>query len=144
MMNYVLNFNAEEFSKEGDAVINGIGKAVISAAIEMKNRARNNLKNTPYKLEDVANKGILLGTLKKDYKVDNSVKLHAFGHEGKGSLARIFVGGKGTPRFNWYKKGKYLNTPRLTGYIKPIAAIEKALDQSILDNKINEVLNKNI
>lgn len=138
----LLSYDAEELSKEGDVVINNIGKAVIAAAIEMKYRARNNLKNTPYKLEDVANKGILLGTLKKDYKVDNSVKLHAFGHEGKGSLARIFVGGKGTPRYNWYKKGKMLKNPRLTGYIKPISAIEMALDQSILDNKINEVLNK--
>lgn len=134
MMSYIFNFDESLLSKEAEQKNDEIGKAVVSAAIEMKNKARYNLKSTPYKMNNIADKGIILGTLKKDYKKDPNpkVKLHAFGNKEEGRLARIFVGGT-TVRIN--KKGK------ATGYIRNPEAIKNAVDQSILDNKITIILN---
>lgn len=120
-----------------------IRDAVYSAAVEIKNIARTNMKASPYRLNEIADKGILLGTLKKDY-IDPKAKLHPFGTEDKGYLARIFEGSKEKNRFNRYKKkgGPLLKTARNTGYVKPTHAINSSLDQTILDNKIRGVLNK--
>lgn len=133
MMVYNFNFDETALSKEAEVKNEEIGKAVVSAAIEMKYKARTNLKSTPYKMDKVADSGILLGTLKKDYRKEfhPKVKLHAFGNRGEGTLARIFVGGT---------VGRYTKTGKYTGYIRNSDAIAKAVNQAILDEKINNVL----
>jgi len=132
MITFTLNFDDTALIKEAEKKNDEIGKAVVAAAFIMKDNARKNLKSSPYKMNNVA-EGIILGTLKKDYRHEwhPKVKLHSFGYLTKDStLARIFVGGT-VPRYT----GK-----RFTGYIRNSDAIGKAVNQGILDNKINEVL----
>lgn len=132
MLSYNMNFDLSEFDNEFNGKLEDIGKAVISASLMMKERARQHMKSSQYHLDEVSD-GILVGTLKKarGKKEDPSVKLHAFGNRGKGNLARIFVGGT-VQRFT--KNGKS------NGYIQATNSIDEALDQSILDAKIKEAL----
>lgn len=135
MLEYSFDFGDDILQEKALSKNDEIGKAVVSAAIKMKNIARYNLKNNihGYKLDKVADKGIILGTLKKDYKYDYNpkVKLHSLGNIEEGVLARIFVGGT---------VGRYTNKDRYTGYIKGTDAIASAVNQEILDNEIKKVL----
>lgn len=128
-----------------------IERAMLSAAIKMRDKARYNLKNNVhgYRLDKVADKGIILGTLKKDYALNPMVKLHAFGTKEEGRLARIFITGtvkRETVRSYIYKKDKnqHLNdrigTGKPLGYIKSTDAIASAVNQEILENEIKKVL----
>lgn len=132
MLSYNMNFDLSEFDSEFNGKLEDIGKAVISASLMMKERARQHMRSSHYHLNEVA-EGILVGTLKKarGKKNDPSVKLHAFGNRGKGNLARIFVGGT---VYRFTRNGKN------RGYVQASNSIEEALDQSILDSKINEAL----
>lgn len=103
--------------------------AVMSTAVEIRDRARYHLTSTPYRMDKIARNGIVYGRLKKDGETSSS-KVHAFGVKDDGSLARIFV--RGTVGRN--------NGRRYTGYIKPTPAIDQALDQNLLDNNIQKTL----
>lgn len=159
MITFTLNFDDTALIKEAGKKNDEIGKAVVAAAFIMRDNARQNLKSSPYKMDNVA-EGIMLGTIKKDYRHEwhPKVKLHSFGYLTKDStLARIFVGGT-VPRYTGKSKRQLAgyeihrnkrssrraiwDTPqeRFTGYIRNSEAIERAVNQGILDNKINEVL----
>lgn len=144
----------DPFSKYFNNPLKDIERAMLLAAIKMRDRARYNLKNNVhgYRLDKVADKGIILGTLKKDYENEGYnpiVKLHAFGTKEEGRLARIFITGtvkRETVRSYIYKKNKnqHLNanigTGKPLGYIKSTDAIASAVNQEILENEIKKVL----
>lgn len=143
MIQLSFDFNENYFQNKSKEINGEIGDAVVAAAIELKRKARSNLRNSPYRMNNVS-EGIVLGKLKKDYSKDSNpkVKIHAFGTDGSGVLARVFIGSKERPRYQWKRNGKSINPPLYTGIIKSNNAISNALDQGILDNKINSILNK--
>lgn len=132
MLNYTLQVNVAEFEREAKKKIEDIGSAVIVASFLMKERARQHMKTSQYRLAEVS-RGIMVGTLKKarGKREDPSVKLHAFGTGEHANLARIFVGGT-VYRFN--RKGKGL------GYVRPDNSIDEALSEEILRQQIERVI----
>lgn len=132
MLSYKMNINLSEFQKDFEGKLEEIGGAVISASLAMKERARQHMRASRYNLGGVA-EGIIVGTLKtaRGKKADPSVKLHAFGNRGKGSLARILVGGT---------VQRYTKNGKARGMILATNSIEEALDQEILNEKIRQVL----
>lgn len=125
-----ISYDATELSKKGDKMKEKLAEAVLKTAYIIRKNAVINLKSSPYKMDKVADKGILVGKLKKD--PDNtSVKVHGLGNQEEGLLARIFISGT---------KERTTGTGKRCGYIKPNPAIDKAADSTILENEIKKVI----
>ena len=127
-----ISYDATELSKKGDETKDKIAEAVLKTAYIIRKNAITNLKSSPYKMDKVADKGILVGKLKKDQDSTN-IKVHAFGNQEEGLLARIFIPGT---------KERVTRDSRARGYIKPNPAIDKAASDgsSILESEIKKVI----
>lgn len=123
-----LNLDAYQSTK-----LRVIEKALFASTYEMMRRARNDMRGSGYRLDEVAN-GIVVGSLKK-YGDTERLTLHAFGTGEHANLARIFVGGtierKGTSKY-----GK----PYTKGYIKATNSIDDSLDESLLNQYIKNAI----
>lgn len=127
-----ISYDATELSKKGEETKEKIAEAVLKTAYIIRKNAITNLKSSPYKMDKVADEGILVGKLKKD-PGSIATKVHGFGNQGEGLLARIFIPGT---------KERTTSEGYARGYIKPNPAIDKAASDgsSILESEIKKLI----